>query len=101
MLRAVRTSVVAIAVTAAVATAQDPAVTGACAKPDSVAFRGNARVGDAALRGDLAITSGTALNYRTLQRAIKNLYATTQFEDVQVHCEIADGRAVLAFVLTE
>jgi len=81
--------------------AQEPSLTGACATPDSVAFRGNNRVGDAALRGDVGIAPGSTLNYRVLQRAIKNLYATTQFEDIQVRCEVAGGRALLAFELKE
>src|SRR5438270_3836355 len=81
--------------------AQEPAVTGTCAKPYSVAFRGNARVGESALRGDVGITPGATLSYRTLQRAIKNLYATAQFEDIQVHCEVANGRAILSFDLKE
>ena len=101
MLRAVRTSVVLALTTAAVAAAQEPVVTGACAKPDTVAFRGNNRVGDAALRGDVGIDAGSTLNYRALQRAIKSLYATAQFEDIQVRCEVADGRAQLAFELKE
>lgn len=100
MLRAVGISIVLLTAAAAAA-AQDVSVTGACAKPDSVAFRGNARVAESSLRGDVAITAGSALNYRMLQRAIKSLYATSQFEDVQIRCEVADGRAVLAFVLKE
>jgi len=74
---------------------------GACSKPDSVAFRGNSRVSDQALRGDVGISPGSALNYRILQRAIKSLYANAQFEDVQVKCEVADTRAILAFELKE
>lgn len=74
---------------------------GACARPDSVAFRGNSRVSDAALRGDVGISAGSALNYRELQRAIKSLYATAQFDDVQVRCEVAGGRALVAFELRE
>jgi outer membrane protein insertion porin family len=88
-------------VASAAATAQDASVTGACSKPDSIAFRGNLRVAETALRGDLNIDAGSALNYRAIQRAIKNLYATQQFEDVQVRCEVADGRAILAFELKE
>jgi len=91
----------ALSLGAATAFAQEPAVAGACARPDSVAFRGNSRVSDAALRGDVGIAAGSELNYRTLQRAIKSLYATTQFDDVQVRCEVAAGRAVLAFELRE
>ena len=92
---------IALSALASVAAAQEPTVTGACAKPDSVAFRGNARVGESALRGDVGIAPGRPLSYRALQRAIKNLYATTQFEDIQVHCEVAAGRAILSFDLKE
>jgi outer membrane protein insertion porin family len=88
---------------ASAAAAQDPttAAAGACARPDSVAFRGNSRVAESALRGDVTIVPGTAFNYRTLQRAIKNLYATAQFEDIQVRCELAGGRTIIAFELKE
>jgi outer membrane protein insertion porin family len=83
------------------ATAQNPAVAGACARPDSVAFRGNSRVSESALRADVGIAPGAALNYRDLQRAIKSLFATTQFEDIQVKCEVAGGRTTLAFEVRE
>jgi len=101
MLRAVRTSVALLVVITAAAAAQETVVTGACAKPDSVAFQGNARVGEAALRGDVGISPGSALNYRALQRAIKSLYATAQFEDIQVRCHVAGGQAILTFELKE
>src|SRR5439155_16260703 len=102
MSSAVKTSVVLLLLSATRVAAQEPAVTGLCAKPDSVAFRGNARVSDAALRGDVGITAGSTLSYRALQRAIKSLYATAQFDDIQVHCEVANNnRAVLAFELRE
>ncbi|HJQ20175.1 MAG TPA: outer membrane protein assembly factor BamA [Gemmatimonadaceae bacterium] len=100
MFRVASTSV-ALLLGATLLHAQESAVAGACARPDSVAFRGNARVSDPALRGDVGITPGSELNYRTLQRAIKNLYATTQFEDIRVHCDVAAGRAILAFELKE
>jgi outer membrane protein insertion porin family len=100
----VRISIVGLglaAIAAGAVGAQEPAVTGACAKPDSVAFRGNTRVAESALRGDVPIVAGAALNYRTLQRAIKNLYATAQFDDIQVKCEVGTGRVLLAFELKE
>lgn len=100
MPRAVRISCVLLAA-ATTAAAQEPAVAGACARPDSVAFRGHSRVAESALRGDVGISGGSAVNYRALQRAIKNLYATTQFEDIQVRCQVADGRAMLIFDLKE
>src|SRR5258705_2887562 len=96
----VRTSV-ALLFVASAAAAQEAPVTGACAKPDSVAFQGNSRVGESALRGDVGITPGTALNYRTLQRAIKNLFETTQFDDIQVRCRIVNGKSIITFDLKE
>ena len=93
----------ALALAAATAMAQEGATPGggACTKPDTVAFRGNQRVSDAALRADVGITPGSALNYRVLQRAIKSLYATAQFQDIQVRCEVSNNRTMLAFVMAE
>ena len=92
----------ALVLGAAAAMAQEGTTPGgACAKPDTVAFRGNQRVSDAALRADVGITPGSALNYRVLQRAIKSLYATAQFQDIQVRCEVVDNRTMLAFVMSE
>lgn len=51
--------------------------TGACATPDSIAFRGNERITDQMLRADAGVAAGTSLNYRDLSRAIRNLYATS------------------------
>ena len=56
---------------------------------------------ESALRADVGIAPGTSLNYRTLQRAIRDLFATTQFDDIQIACEVVGGRAVLVFALTE
>ena len=100
MLRAATISVALLATASSLA-AQEPSAAGACANPDSIAFRGNSRVAESALRADVTIVPGTPFNYRTLQRAIKNLYATTQFEDVQVRCELAGGRTVIAFEVKE
>ena len=103
MPRLVRISVVSfgLAATAAVsANAQEPA--SPCAKPDTVAFRGNARVAESALRGDVAVVAGTVTNSRAIQRAVKSLYATAQFEDVQVNCEVNPmGRSMIVFELKE
>jgi outer membrane protein insertion porin family len=86
---------------ATAAAAQETAASGACARPDTVSFRGNTRVSESALRSDVGITAGSPLNYRDLQRAIKDLYATTQFDDIQVRCEITGGRSMLVFQLRE
>src|SRR5262245_2958629 len=99
-----RISVVSLglATLASAARGQEAPVSGPCAKPDTVAFRGNVRVAESALRGDVPVVAGTMVNYRTLQKAIKSLYATTQFDDVQVKCEVAPtGRALIVFELKE
>ena len=90
-----------LAAAASAAAQQAPSNEGICARPDSVAFRGNARVAETALRSDVGILPGTALNYRTLQRAIKNLYATQQFDDVLVQCQVVSGRPLLVFEVVE
>src|SRR5687767_1690851 len=87
---------------AGLAGAQDaPGAGGACARPDSLVFRGNSRIAESALRGDVAITPGTATNYRVLQRAIRGLYATGQFEDIKIMCEVQGTRTHMVFELKE
>ncbi|HEY2025572.1 MAG TPA: outer membrane protein assembly factor BamA, partial [Gemmatimonadaceae bacterium] len=86
----------------ATARAQDPAVAGRCAAPDTIIFRGATRTPDATLRSESGLVPG-AVNYRALDRAIKALYGLGQFEDVQAACELAPGgaRAGLVFNLRE
>jgi outer membrane protein insertion porin family len=77
-------------------------VTGPCATPDSVVFRGNQRISETMLRGDAGISPGVALSSGVLQRAIKNLFATGQFDDISTSCSIAStGKAILAFDVKE
>jgi outer membrane protein insertion porin family len=75
---------------------------GACATPDSVVYRGNQRISEAMLRGDAGIAPGVPLSAGVLQRAIKNLFATGQFEDVRIDCAVAvNGKAVLTVAVRE
>ncbi len=54
------------------------------------------------LRGDAGISPGVALSAGVLQRAIKGLYATGQFDDIQTSCNIAaNGKAILTFDVKE
>ena len=93
---------IALLATASAAAAQDASAVGACSQPDSIAFRGNTRLGDALLRSDAGITTGATLNYRALQRAVKALYGTLQFEDVRALCEpLPGGKSMLVFQLKE
>src|SRR5687768_17293034 len=91
-------SAVALLCIGATARAQDPAATGRCALPDTIAFRGATRTGDATMRTEAGLVPGP-VNYRALERAIKALYATGQFDDVAASCDLTDGRAVLAFTV--
>jgi outer membrane protein insertion porin family len=83
--------------------AQEPAAQGACTTPDTIAVVGNARVADATVRSGAGLTPRTALNFRDIQRAIKALYATGQFDDVKVVCIVppAAARTTLAIQLRE
>jgi outer membrane protein insertion porin family len=84
------------------ALAQD-AAPGACTTPDSVAVAGNSRVSDATVRSTAGFTPRTTLNYRDIQRAIKALFATSQFDDVQIVCSVppAAPKATLTIQVRE
>lgn len=59
-----------------------------CARPDTIIVRGNHRVTAATILGNAGLSaSGDTLNFRIVQRAIKNIFATGQFSDVRVSCE--------------
>jgi len=75
---------------------------GPCATPDTVIIRGNSRVSTSTVLSDIGITKGDTLNFRVLQRALRNLYATGQFSTVQMACEIGtDGHASAIFTVVE
>ena len=83
---------VALAFTAASAGllhAQGTAPAGACAKPESIIVTGNSRVDSAAVRASSGLEAGAQLNVHDLQTGIKALYATGQFEDVQIVCRVS------------
>ena len=83
--------------------AQEEGVTsGRCSTPDSIAVRGNKRVGDATIRADAQLTAGQPLNFRSVQRAIRSIFATGQFSDVRLLCDVAaNGRATLVIEVDE
>ncbi len=74
-----------------------------CTVPDSVVVRGNERVPLSTIEGDIGIAKGDTLNFRVLQRAIRNLFATGQFSDVQSTCAVdrATGQATVIFTVKE
>ncbi len=86
-----------------VAGAQDIAAQGRCATPDSIMVRGNKRVGSDAVLADAGIVAGTQLNYKAVQRSIRAMYETGQFDRVALSCNLdeAANRAVLVIEVTE
>jgi outer membrane protein insertion porin family len=91
-------------VVAASAAQAQTAEIGVCATPDSLAFRGirnDSLVTDDQLRSGVGITPKSTINSRITTRAIHDLYATGQFQDVSVACEVVGGKALLVFNLVE
>lgn len=74
---------------------------GACATPDSIAFRGNHRISDDVLRSDVGIAPKTTINGRITSRAIRDLYATNQFDIVTTSCEQVNDKTLLVFHIRE
>ncbi|MBA3656019.1 MAG: outer membrane protein assembly factor BamA [Gemmatimonadaceae bacterium] len=80
--------------------AQD-APEGACSKPDSIGVRGNVRVPEAVIRGYAALTPGVQLSFRDVQRSIKAVFATGQYDDVKIVCSQTGGKNVLVVEVKE
>src|SRR5258705_9024630 len=93
-------SAVALLLLGATARAQDTAVSGRCATPDTIVFLGAERTGDATIRAESGLVPGP-VNYRTLERAIKAIYATGQYDDVAGSCELSNGKAALTISVKE
>lgn len=83
--------------------AQDVASQGRCATPDSIAVRGNKRVSELTVLADAGLIAGTQLNAKSLQRSIRALYETSNFEAIEVSCDLDDtkDKAVLILQVAE
>ncbi|HXV17101.1 MAG TPA: hypothetical protein VD758_10005, partial [Gemmatimonadaceae bacterium] len=81
-------SLLAIMAAGSSAYAQETGGPGACTTPDTVMIAGNSRVSDATIRASAGLPAHTTLNFRDVQRAIKALFTTGQFEDIQISCSI-------------
>ena len=81
--------------------AQDQA--GRCLVPDSIAVRGNTRVGRATILANSGLREGDSLSFPVIQRAIRDLYGTGDFDAVEIECGLpASGRgAVLVIAVAE
>ena len=62
---------------------------------DSITVSGNVRLSEVTIVGTLGFTAGSQVTYREIQRGIKNLFATGQFEDVAVFAEGAANEPVV------
>ena len=79
------------AVTAVVtATLGAQAQGGVCATPDSIVVSGNKRVTAETILTDAAVPPGTTLNSPVVQRLIKNVFQSGQFDWVDVECRVRD-----------
>ena len=72
---------------------------GPCALPDSIVVEGNLRVTNDQILSDAELATGVALNFKSIQRAIRQLYASGSFSDVQVGCRVHDGPPILASIV--
>lgn len=75
------------------------AAPGTCATPESIIVTGNSRVDSAAVRSTGGLSTGSQLSVRDIQNAIKALYATGQFDDVQISCRVAPGTGTATLVI--
>jgi len=84
------------------AVAQDTTAVGRCAKPDSIGVNGSVRVPEASIRSDFGVVAGSQLNTRSVQDGVKALFATGQFDDVQVLCSVdSQGHTTLVVQVKE
>jgi outer membrane protein insertion porin family len=73
-----------------------------CSIPDSVAVRGNTRISAVTIRTDAGLSSGMQLDVPTIQRAIRGVFNSGNFDDVDIGCEAgAEGKQVLVIAVTE
>lgn len=94
----------AIALAGAPAYAQGtPAGAGRCLAPDSLDVRGASRVSREGILATTGFTPGDTLDFPAIQRAIRDLFATGDFDDVRVSCGLTpDGaRSTLLIAVTE
>ena len=68
---------------------------------DSIAVLGNTRVPAAGVLATAGLATGKPISYRDVQRALQNLYATGQYEDIRMLQGLANGKEVLQIELLE
>lgn len=68
---------------------------------DSIAVEGATRTGRAFVLSQIRLPTGEPINYREVQRAVEALYATGQFDSIDVFQNTVDSLEVLRFQLSE
>lgn len=103
MLRTLFSALALVALAGAVPLAAQQPDDGKCQTPDTVAVFGNKRVSTSSILSDAGLQPKVALNYPSLQRAIRNIFQGGQFDDVQLSCVLSpDGaRATLLIKVKE
>lgn len=92
----------AVLAVAPLAAQDQSSLTGRCLTPDSIDVRGNQRVSREAAIASSGLAPGGTLNFPSIQRAIRDLFGTGDFDDVGISCDV-DGptRSMLVIVLKE
>lgn len=73
-----------------------------CSTPDSLEFVGSTHRSATVLREDTGLPVGQPVNSASIQRAVKNLFATGQFDDIpETTCRIVNGKVIFTFLLKE
>jgi outer membrane protein insertion porin family len=83
------------------ALAQAPSGQEATIRIDSLVARGMVRLAEADVVGVSGIRPGTLNSWIDIQRGIKNLWATGQYEDIEASLDSSTGRNVLIFEVAE
>ena len=68
---------------------------------DSIVVEGNTRLSGNQISAAAGIVLGTEVTFRDVQRAIRTLFTTGQFDSVRVEQRDAPGKVILAIVVTE
>lgn len=85
----------------AAAHAQDPQdLTGRCATPDSIGVRGNVRVPESTIRSQAGLAAGTTLSSRSVRQAVETMFASGQFEHIELVCSL-DAVTAMATLFIE
>ena len=73
-----------------------------CLTPDSLEFVGSTHRTAAVLREDAGIPVGQPASSTVIQRAIKALYATGQFDEtMSSQCRVVDGKTIYTFIVND